>query len=194
MAPPRVLNAFHAVPGKRWVFAWIRYDEPPFVKPLVGAASPLKLRSGAEQFGRALSGLRDEWEGARDPKHVHHWVTLAHGLVLRAAKPWSSGQRIGEVWGLVARELGKDWKLTTLAQRCSLSIEHLRRLCLRELGRTPMEHLTYMRVQRAQELLETTDDKLESIAVQVGYRSAHVFSRAFVRCVGMAPSEYRART
>ena len=40
LAPPRVLNAFHAVPGSRWRFAWIRYDEPEHVRPLVSAASP----------------------------------------------------------------------------------------------------------------------------------------------------------
>jgi AraC-like DNA-binding protein len=171
----------------------VRYEEAPFVKPLVGASSPLKLKSGAEQFGRVVSGLREEWEGLREPKHIHHWVTLLHSLALRATTPWCSGPRIAEVWELVSRELASDWKLTTLATRCSLSPEHLRRLCLRELGRTPMEHLTYMRIQRAQELLENTDEKLESIAPQVGYRSAQVFSRAFTRCVGMTPSEYRSQ-
>ena len=63
----------------------------------------------------------------------------------------------------------------------------------RELGRTPMEHVTYMRMQRAQDLLEDCDDKLEVIAPQVGYHSAVVFSRSFVRCVGMTPSQYRER-
>ena len=52
------------------------------------------------------------------------------------------------------RDLATDWKLTTLAARCAVSAEHLRRICRRELGRTPMEHVTYMRIQRAQELLE----------------------------------------
>ena len=46
LAPPRVLNAFHAVPGKSWSFAWIRYEESPAVKPLVGADSPLRLGAG----------------------------------------------------------------------------------------------------------------------------------------------------
>ncbi|MBC8096402.1 MAG: helix-turn-helix domain-containing protein, partial [Akkermansiaceae bacterium] len=45
-----------------------------------------------------------------------------------------------------------------------------------------------------QELLEASDEKLEAIAPQVGYRSATVFSRAFARCVGMTPSQYRTRS
>jgi AraC-like DNA-binding protein len=72
-----------------------------------------------------------------------------------------------------------------------MSAEHLRRLCLRELGRTPVQQLTYLRIQRAKELLESSDDKLEAIAPAVGYVSALVFSRAFKRWVGCTPSEYR---
>lgn len=193
MAPPRVLNALHAIPGKRWTFAWLRYEEPPFVKPLIGADSPLRLRSGAEHLGRALSGLRAEWEAERDPTLVHHWVSLLQGLASRLARPWRSSSRVAEVWETVVRDLATDWKLDTLARACSLSAEHLRRICRRELGRTPMEHVTYMRMQRAQELLEATEEKLEAIAEQVGYHSSTVFSRAFAHFVGMTPSQYRAR-
>ena len=191
LAPPRVLNAFHAVPRRRWTFAWLRYEEPPGTQPMVGAGSPLRLRQGANDFARAIAGLRAEWQQGSDAALVHHWVSLVHGSALRLARPWRGSSRIAELWTTVERNLASDWKLTTLAAQCALSTEHLRRVCRRELGRTPMEHVMYMRIQRAQELLETTDDKLEVIAPQVGYRSARVFSRAFVRGVGMTPSQYR---
>jgi AraC-like DNA-binding protein len=193
LAPPRVLNAFHAVPRRRWVFAWIRYQEEAWSKPLVGSDSPLRLKAGAEDLGRVIAGLRAEWEGERDVALVRHWVSLVHGQAERLARPWRSGSRVAVLWETVARNLAADWKLTRLAAECSLSAEHLRRVCRRELGRTPMEHVAYMRIQRAQELLETTEDKLDAIAPQVGYHSAVVFSRAFVRYVGMTPSQYRAR-
>ena len=193
MAPPCVLNAFHAVARRRWTFAWVRYEEARWVKPLVGAASPLRLREGAEEIGRALAGLRAEWEGERDAALARHWVSIVHGIAQRLARPWRSGSHVGELWEALARDLAADWKLSALATHCSVSAEHLRRLCRRELGRTPMEHVTYMRIQRAQELLETTEEKLDAIAARVGYRSGTVFARAFVRCVGMTPSHYRAR-
>jgi len=193
LAPPRVLNAFHAVPGKRWTFGWVRYEEAPWTRPFVGANSPLRLKQGTEELGRALAGLRAEWEGGRDAALVHHWVSLAHGLAARAARPWLGDSRIADLWRIVAADLTTDWKLTSLAARCALSPEHLRRVSRRELGRTPMEHVTYMRIQRAQELLQNSDEKLEALAPRVGYRSAVVFSRAFVRCVGLTPSQYRER-
>lgn len=193
LAPPRILNAFHAVAGRRWVFAWVRYEEPPPVKPLVGASSPLRLRAGAESLGRIIAGLQAEWEGERDAAAVHHWLSLVHGLAARLARPWRSRSRVGTLWETVGRDLAAGWKLSTLARESALSAEHLRRLCRRELGRTPMEQVAYIRLQRARELLESTDDKLEVIAPQIGYRSAVVFSRAFARHVGMTPSQYRAR-
>jgi len=120
-------------------------------------------------------------------------VSLAHGLARRLARPWRTSSRVGSLWETVGGALDTDWKLSTLASASALSAEHLRRLCRRELGRTPMEHVACMRIQRAQELLETSEDRLDVIAPQVGYRSAVVFSRAFARFVGMTPSQYRER-
>ncbi len=191
LAPPRVLNAFHAVPGRRWSFAWVRCEEPPWIKPLVGAGSPLRVRSAAGEMARVLTGLRGEWEGARDPRMIHHWVALLHGLLQRFARPWHGQERLWKLWEEVAREPAAAWTLTTLSARVHMSTEHLRRLCLRELGRTPVQQLTYLRMQRAKELLERSDDKLEAIAPAVGYLSALVFSRAFKRWIGCTPTEYR---
>jgi AraC-like DNA-binding protein len=191
MAPPRVLNAFLAMPGRRWDFAWVRCNEPPWIKPLVGAASPVRVRAGAGEMSRILGGLREEWEGARDLRMVHHWIGLLHGLLQRLARPWRGQERLWRLWEDVGHDPAKPWTLPTLAARVHMSAEHLRRLCLRELGRTPVQQLTYLRMQHAKELLESSDDKLEAIAPAVGYVSALVFSRAFKRWVGCTPSEYR---
>ncbi len=193
LAPPRVLNALVATEGPRWVFAWVRYDEPSWVSPLVGASSPLRVRAAAEEFGHVVHGLRREWEGEQDPAQLHHWVGLLQGLALRVARPWHSDSRVGQLWDVVANDLAENWKLGSLAARCNVSVEHLRRLCRREFGRSPMEHVTYMRIRQAQTLLETTENKLDHIAASVGYHSNDVFTRAFVRCVGVTPSHYRER-
>lgn len=167
----------------------MRYEEAPGTKLLVGAESPLQLTQGAPVLGRVLAGLRAERSGERDPAQIHHWVSLVHGLARRSARPWRSDSRIGALWETVGRDLATDWKLPTLAGRCAISAEHLRHICRRELGRTPMERFTYIRIQRAQELLENSDGKLEAVAAQVGYHSGTVFARAFIRCVGRTPSQ-----
>jgi AraC-like DNA-binding protein len=191
LAPPRVLNAFHAVPGSRWRFAWIRYDEPEHLRPVVSAASPVRVRCDADALWRIISGLRAEWDGAREPRAIHHWIELAHGEARRIAQPWHVDDRLWGVWDAVSRDLAADWTLETLAARYRASKEHLRRACLRELGRSPMQHLTSLRIERACQLLSATSDKVEVIARQVGFENASVFSRAFKRWVGRSPSAYR---
>ena len=191
LAPPRVLNAFHAVPGSRWRFAWIRYDEPPHVRPVVSAASPVRVRCDTEALWRILAGLRAEWEAGRDVRLLHHWIELAHGEARRIAQPWHVEDRLWTVWDEVARDLAADWTLAALAARYRASKEQFRRVCLRDLGRSPMQHLASLRIERACHLLATTQDKVESIARQVGFENAPVFSRAFKRWVGRSPSDFR---
>ena len=58
-----------------------------------------------------------------------------------------------------------------------VSEEHLRRLCRRRYGRSPMQHLTFLRIQRAKYLLSSTDDKIDSIARAVGYENPFTFPR-----------------
>jgi len=72
-----------------------------------------------------------------------------------------------------------------------MSEEHLRRMCKKQLGRSPVQQLTFLRMQRACELLATTEEKVDTIAHQVGYSSGAHFSNAFTKWVGVRPSEYR---
>ena len=191
LAPPRVLNAFHAVPGSRWEFAWIRYEEPEHVGPLVTARSPVRVRCDGDVLWRIISGLRAEWEAGRDRRLLHHWIELAHGEAKRIAQPWHGDDRLWAVWDEAARNLAADWTLDRLAARYGSGREQFRRVCLRELGRSPVQHLTSLRIERACHLLATTQDTVESIARQVGFENVSVFSRAFKRWVGRSPTVYR---
>ena len=193
MAPPRVLTAFHALPGKSWKFVWLRYQEPNYVRSIVGADSPVRAAAGGGELARAISGLRTEWSEHKDPKLIHHWVSLIQGLAQRAAQPIATDDRLASLWSQVAEHLDRSWTLEKLASTIHASSEYLRRRCHLEMGRSPMHHVTYMRMQRAQLLLETTENTMEVISQQVGYSDGLVFSRAFKRWIGMSPRDYRSR-
>ena len=193
MAPPRVLNAFYAMPGKRWSFAWLRYTEPHFVRPLVGASSPVRAADGGKELSLTIAGLRAEWESVRSPHLLHHWTSIVHALAERAAQPVAADDRLAGLWATVESSLEQLWTLDRLAAHVHTSNEALRKRCVRELGRSPMQHVTYVRMQRARHLLETTQDKLDVIAQLLGFTDGMTFSRAFKRWIGLNPSEYRQR-
>lgn len=72
-----------------------------------------------------------------------------------------------------------------------MNTKHFTRFCRHSLDRTPAEHVTALRIQQAALQLATTDDKVESIAQDVGYRSLFAFSHTFKKVTRSRPSEYR---
>ncbi len=194
LAPPHALLAFHAVKGHRWEFSWVRYQQPPEQKPIISTSSPAMARFNPQPLRSAIFGLYHEMDGSVAPPTVSHWVELIHLYVSRFAQPWQTDDRLTSLWEYVAARLDESWTLDLLAQRCHLSAEHLRRLCRKELGRSPMQHIIYLRMQAAANLLSTTDDKIETIAAATGYENPFVFSTTFKKWVGWRPSEYRARS
>jgi AraC-like DNA-binding protein len=193
LAPPHVLHAFHAIPRKRWGFCWIKYVQPSEQKPFMTSASPVLARFDAGPLHSAILGLYEEHRHLADPALMTHWVELIHGYVLRFAQPWKVDDRLWQLWDQVDKSLGEDWTIERLSRRSFMSGEHLRRLCRQQLGRSPMHHVTYLRMQRAAVLLESTTEKIETIAGAVGYHNPFVFSNTFKKWIGWRPSDYRHR-
>ncbi len=193
LAPPHALLAFRAEAGARWEFSWVRYQQPPEQKPIITASSPALARFDPRPLRAAVQGLFAEMQSQTAPMTVTHWVELIHTYVLRFARPWQTDDRLGHLWEYVAARLGEPWSLDALARHSHLSAEHLRRLCRRELGRSPMHQVIYLRMQLAAKLLATTNDKIETIAKAIGYENPFVFSTTFKKWVGWRPSDYRAK-
>jgi LacI family transcriptional regulator, galactose operon repressor len=79
-------------------------------------------------------------------------------------------------------------------QRIPLSRRVLERRFVEAIGRTPHAELLRLRVERARQLLSTTDRSLVAIARQSGFRHAEYFSVAFKRSTGMTPRQYRQQS
>ena len=58
---------------------------------------------------------------------------------------------------------------------------------------SPLEHVTFLRMRSATDLLRRSDQKLEVVARQLGYENVFAFSRAFKRWNGIPPAEFRHR-
>lgn len=189
--PAFMANAFHAVPGKDWRCVWVRYEQSAEQKPLLSSSSPVMATFDGWPLFHAVQGLIAETGGAATPAALFHWVELVHMNVGRFVQPWQQDDRLWRLWDRVARHVGRDWTLTAMADEVHVSPEHLRRLCRKALGRSPMQHVIWLRMRKAAELLATTDAKVESVAKAVGYVNPFVFSNTFKKWIGWRPSEHR---
>lgn len=191
LLPPFVMNALKCLPGKPWKFAWVRYLESRETRPIVTALSPVSGNYDVAPLQAAIEGLHAESATASGGPALHHWSELVHHYVVRFAQPHCHDDRLWRVWQRVETDLARPWTLDQLADIGCISGEHLRRLCRKELGRSPMQHLTHLRLQRARHLLSVTDDKVEVIARAVGFESAFTFSNTFKKWIGWRPSDFR---
>jgi LacI family transcriptional regulator len=78
-----------------------------------------------------------------------------------------------------------------VAQACKVPRSTLDRAFRAAEGQGPAAILRDMRMQRAQQLLVTTDLPLADVAVRCGFNYLSHFSRAFKKHLGCTPTEYR---
>ncbi len=82
--------------------------------------------------------------------------------------------------------------IAAVAARLGLSERTLRRRFADQLGTTPGRWLAIERLRQAQQLLETTDVPVETIARRLGLTSATALRRQFRRELATTPSHHRA--
>ena len=92
----------------------------------------------------------------------------------------------------VGGRLDGDVSLDALAGRAGWSRFHLHRAFRRLVGETPKAYTQRLRLDRAAARLVTGTDRVVDIALDSGFASHEVFSRAFRRRFGRSPERYRA--
>ena len=61
------------------------------------------------------------------------------------------------------------------------------------MGVLPMKYLNEMRMEKAKELLITTEKSITDVATETGFQSIHYFSRTFKKKENMTPHDYRVK-
>ncbi len=98
-----------------------------------------------------------------------------------------------ELQAWIADHPHENLSVQRLARRVAMSPRNFARVFTREVGATPAKFVTSVRVEAARRLLEETQDPLESVCEKAGLGSTESLRRAFLRAVGIAPSQYRDR-
>ncbi|MCC8144079.1 MAG: AraC family transcriptional regulator [Tannerellaceae bacterium] len=83
--------------------------------------------------------------------------------------------------------------LVQLATYFKYSPSHFSMLFQQETGVSPIHYFIRLKIQKACQLIELTNWKLNTIATKLGFEEAAYFSRIFSKVMGISPSEYRRR-
>ena len=102
--------------------------------------------------------------------------------------------RVEKIEQLMRNNVQREWSLLELAQSVNLSIWRLSHIFVSEVGKSPMQYLRQLRMDRAKYLLETSFLSVKEIAHQVGLNDESHFVRDFKKMHGDAPTRYRLRS
>jgi AraC family transcriptional regulator len=81
--------------------------------------------------------------------------------------------------------------LAELASECQLSVRHFARAFRESTGQSPHRWLIERRLDKAQGLLELSDEPLKDIASACGFANQSHFTRTFSQALGVSPGAWR---
>lgn len=83
--------------------------------------------------------------------------------------------------------------ISDIADAIGISASHLSRSFKSEVGKSPLEYLTELRIGVGKQLLSDKSLPLQQIIGMIGYNDVHTFIRSFKKAVGTTPGEFRKR-
>lgn len=90
-----------------------------------------------------------------------------------------------------AQNYGRELTLSTLEEELHLSKYYISHLFGSKIGTGFNDYINALRVSEACRYLRRSNKSITEIAALVGFGTLRTFNRAFVKQVGMSPSEYR---
>ncbi len=86
---------------------------------------------------------------------------------------------------------GEPIEIHELAEMCHMSYSHFAKLFRENYGRSCKEYVTYIRLNKAQDLLFHTDYDLNYIAQETGFFDCSHFIRTYKKWKGITPKQER---
>lgn len=102
-----------------------------------------------------------------------------------------AAQWVEQVTAYLQANLARKITLQDIAQSCHGSPFHLQRIFTDYMGLSPHGYLMHLRMEKAKELLRTTDLAVQDIAPRVGFENIPYFVRVFGEKQCQSPYQYR---
>ncbi len=184
---------WESLPGLREKFPRINFSSDLFVIDrdrctCTGGVAPLDmvLHMITPRVGKTIAaGISEEFIVERiRSSNDHQHIPLA-------ARLSGSHPSVTQAAALMEANVEDPLSLEELARLSGISHRQLQRLFRRNLGVTPAQYYTTVRLRRARELLRQTAMPVMDITVACGFRSACHFSRSYRALYGHPPRQER---
>ena len=167
-----------------------------------GVAPGECLQLGSTEFARVLElvqRMEAELDTAGEESRVaaFAYFLLLLTLLRRHSQPWAPkgsaapGARVARAIEFIDKNFAESITLDQMAARSHVSRRHFFRLFEQAVGQPPMEYLKQVRLQKAAEMLLTSDSNVTEVAFACGFNDSNYFSSVYHKEFGMSPSQFK---
>jgi AraC-like DNA-binding protein len=196
--PPGRPHAYGADPDDPWTLWWMHVqgrDLPEFLTA-AGITTRSPVRSLSDVYRAvALVGEALEWmERDTSPASLLGAAGAAWHLMAQLATDRAPGSRhdvLDRAAAYIRETVDEPVSIAALAGMARVSPSHFSALFKAQFGFPVRQYQTQVRMARARELLDTTDQPVATVAATVGYPDSFYFARQFKRVHGLSPLRYR---
>ena len=100
-------------------------------------------------------------------------------------------ERLKKILLYIQKYFKEKISIFNIASQIPISERECYRLFQNNLGITPLEYVTSLRLQEAQERLMNSNQSILDIAIETGFGSSSYFGKIFLKYHGISPKEYR---
>lgn len=173
-----------------FICADIDLDEGSYIRK--AELFPTDASCVSSDFSRLLSLLGKTSPEARADAFAAIWTILSACLKSKRKKYTRSDIILSGALEYINESFSEP-TLTVLdiASAVGVSEPHLGRVFREKLGVSPMRRVNLLRIERAKDLISSSNLQISEIAQLSGFADPYYFSREFKKTAGMTPTEYR---
>ena len=213
-----VLHAAHGIPGSGCRYHSVVFHPrligggidsvywQDYLRPLIGSGPKSLALDGSESWHQgALKQIERAWQaGALDAPGYEFQVRAALSELIfmlfrhipqeprkQTEKDRRDLERIRQMLLFIQQNYAEEITAADIAASAMISESECLRCFRATIGAPPMQYVKRYRVQKAAELLSSTDLRIAEIGDACGFQDTSYFTRAFRELKGITPGEYR---
>lgn len=203
--PANITHSYGADEHEPWTIYWIHFCgilakhfseecvEPKEIKPAAHSRISDRIELFEEIFRTLEQGYGKENLLYACAVFYHFLGTVRYIQQYRQANSTKMDERdvIDATIHFMKENIEKKITLSQMAEHVGYSVSHFSALFNQRTSYSPTVYFNQLKIQKACQLLDLSDMKINQICYKIGIEDSYYFSRLFHKVMGMSPSDYK---
>ncbi|ATD54477.1 response regulator transcription factor [Clostridium chauvoei] len=104
-----------------------------------------------------------------------------------------NNKRVEEICTIIIENIENNISLELICNKMNMNKSYISHFFRKTTGKTIVEHMTFLKMERAKNLLLNAEIKVYEVSYKLDYNDVEYFSRTFKKYIGVSPKEYKTQ-